>query len=156
MNYKLIILKTIELEGGYCNDENDAGGETNFGICKRNYPDLDIKNLTREQAVEIYKTDYYDKIQADKIENVKFRWKLFDMSVNIGQFQATKIIQKVLGITIDGVIGKETLDAMNSADYDAAIIDVVKEQMKYYIKIVINKPSQLCFLKGWCERAFTV
>ena len=154
MNYKLIILKTIGVEGGYCWDENDAGGETNFGICKRDNPDVDIKNLTKEQAIEIYKLKYYDTIQADRIDDVKFRWKLFDMAFNLGPETAVKIVQKVLNITVDGHVGDDTIGAINSADYDKVIIEIVKEQMKHYCRIVVGNPTQLCFLKGWCMRAF--
>ena len=45
-----IIEVVLKHEGGYVNDPNDLGGETNFGITKRFYPDVDIKNLTKEQA----------------------------------------------------------------------------------------------------------
>ena len=53
-----IIEITLEHEGGYVHDPNDLGGETNFGIAGRFYPDVDIKNLTIEGAKEIYKTIY--------------------------------------------------------------------------------------------------
>jgi lysozyme family protein len=52
MNYKEIIEITLHHEGGYVHDPKDLGGETNFGIAKRWYPDLDIKNLTEEEAAE--------------------------------------------------------------------------------------------------------
>jgi len=50
---------TLSWEGGYVNDFFDAGGETNMGISKKSYPDLDIKNLTVEQAKAIYYEDYW-------------------------------------------------------------------------------------------------
>ena len=55
IDWLIIIEKVLKHEGGYVNDPTDLGGETNFGITKRFYPDVDIKNLTKEQAVEIYK-----------------------------------------------------------------------------------------------------
>ena len=59
--------KVIGFEGGYTLDPKDPGGETNWGISKRAYPSIDIKNLTREGAKEIYKRDYWDRAQCDKI-----------------------------------------------------------------------------------------
>ena len=50
MTFEEIIDNVLESEGGYVNDKDDPGGETNMGISKRAYPDLDIKNLTREEA----------------------------------------------------------------------------------------------------------
>ena len=52
-------------EGGYTNNPNDPGGETNYGICKRNYPNLDIKGLTRAQAIAIYRRDYWRDRERD-------------------------------------------------------------------------------------------
>ena len=56
-NFEEIIEQVLEHEGGYVKDPKDLGGETKYGITKRFYPDVDIKNLTIEQAVEIYKKD---------------------------------------------------------------------------------------------------
>ena len=58
------------LEGGYVNNPNDPGGETNFGICKRSYPDLDIKNLTKDIAKEIYFKEYYDKCDKKELQKM--------------------------------------------------------------------------------------
>ena len=62
-----IIEITLHHEGGYVHDPTDLGGETNFGIAKRFYPDVDIKNLTKEGAKEIYKKDYWDKNKVDDL-----------------------------------------------------------------------------------------
>ena len=76
------ILHTLELEGGYVDHPDDPGGETNFGISKRSYPHLDIRNLTREQAIQIYVRDYWDQIPADLPDGL--RWMAFDSAVNHG------------------------------------------------------------------------
>ena len=52
-DFNEIIEKVLEHEGGYVNDPKDLGGETKYGITKRFYPDIDIKNLTIEQAKDI-------------------------------------------------------------------------------------------------------
>ncbi|KKK79728.1 hypothetical protein LCGC14_2830570, partial [marine sediment metagenome] len=52
-------------EGGYSNDKNDAGGETNHGISKRSYPELDIKNLTKDDAKKIFKRDFWNPLNLD-------------------------------------------------------------------------------------------
>ena len=62
-----IIEVTLHHEGGYVHDPKDLGGETNYGIAKRFYPDVDIKNLTKEGAKEIYKKDYWDKNKVDDL-----------------------------------------------------------------------------------------
>ena len=53
MTFEEAVKSVLKHEGGYVNDPKDPGGETNFGISKRAFPDLDIKNLTEEDAIEI-------------------------------------------------------------------------------------------------------
>ena len=67
ISFDEIIDITLKHEGGYVHDPKDLGGETNFGIAKRFYPDVDIKNLTKEEAKEIYKKDYWDRYKAEKL-----------------------------------------------------------------------------------------
>lgn len=72
---------TIGLEGNYSNDPDDPGGETKFGIAKRYHPNIDIKNLSLEQAKDIYYTEYWLPSGCD---NVPFPMDicLFDSAVN--------------------------------------------------------------------------
>ncbi len=51
----------IQNEGDYVLDKNDPGGETKFGISKRSYPTLNIRDLTLEDAKEIYYRDFWMK-----------------------------------------------------------------------------------------------
>ena len=65
--FEEIIDKVIEHEGGYVNDPDDPGGETKYGIAKKSNPDVDIKNLTIEQAKEIYWDKYWVPNKVDKV-----------------------------------------------------------------------------------------
>lgn len=67
-------------EGGYVNDPDDSGGETNFGISKRKYPEVDIKNLTDVSAMAIYRRDYWDRNNLDKY-SLPFCVAVFDSFV---------------------------------------------------------------------------
>ena len=62
-----IIEVVLEHEGGYVNDPDDAGGETKYGIAKRWYPSVDIKNLTKEQAKK-----YIIQTIGDEVSVMKF------------------------------------------------------------------------------------
>jgi len=132
------IQKTIALEGGYVNDPDDAGGETKHGIAKRWHSDVDIKNLTLEQAEVIYKKEYWDKLFLDSYSFPPFRWKLFDISVNQGTSTATAFLQML----------KSPKDTME------AVWELVEMQMKRYVNIVYNKPIQVKYIRGWTNRAF--
>ena len=73
----------LDHEGGLSENKNDPGGTTNWGISQRAYPSLDIKNLTIEQAKEIYKKDYWDKLNCDTIPS-PMDIIHFDTAVNMG------------------------------------------------------------------------
>ena len=118
-SFKEIIEKVLEHEGGYVNDPKDLGGETKYGITKRFYPDVDIKNLTIEQATEIYKKDYWDKNRVESLpQNL---WHIyFDMCVNMGKRTAVKVLQRAAvnrgrNIEVDGGLGPATVDALKGA-----------------------------------------
>ena len=95
MEFNDVIDKVLEHEGGYVNDPNDLGGETKYGITKRFYPDVDIKSLTKEDAKDIYKRDYWDKNKIDNLpDNLKHIF--FDMCVNQGRGTAVRVLQRAI------------------------------------------------------------
>lgn len=131
------IQKTIRLEGGYVFDEDDPGGETKYGISKRTYPDLDIKNLTPEMAEEIYKRDFWDKLGLDAYTNPRYQWKVFDISINMGRVTASGFSAQV--------IKKDTVDG---------VWELVEMQVKRYVNICKSNPKMLKYISGWINRAF--
>jgi len=101
----------IGAEGGYSNDKRDPGGETMYGISKRQYPDLDIKNLSLQHAKEIYYRDYWTPIEACRL-NERLAIYYFDCAVNQGVPTAKKLMQKHCRVAPDGIIGNATRLAM--------------------------------------------
>lgn len=149
----------LKNEGGHYFDKLDKGGETNFGICKRNYPNLDVWHLTREQAIKIYYCDYWLKGRFEQIPNEELGAKMFDLSVNMGIYAETLVLQRALraaGIAVDedGIFGEQTLAAVTFADQKVLMGTVKSEAAGYYRSIVSKDPSQKKFLKGWLNRAY--
>ena len=121
-NFDEIIEQVLEHEGGYVNDPTDLGGETKYGITKRFDPDVDIKNLTIEQATEIYKKDYWDRNKVESLpQNL---WHIyFDMCVNMGKRTAVKVLQRAAvnkgrDIEVDGGLGPATRKALKGVVLD--------------------------------------
>ncbi len=154
--FEEIIEQVLEHEGGYVNDPKDLGGETNFGITKRFYPDVDIKNLTKEQAKEIYKRDYWDKNRIESLP--RELWHIFfDMCVNMGRGTAVKILQRAANsrgrnIKVDGGLGPATIGALKGVEVER----VRAYRVKYYSDLVTKKPEQDKFYFGWFRRATEV
>ena len=155
--FEHIIDKVLEHEGGYVNDPYDKGGETKYGIAKRWFPDLDIKNLSKTDAINIYYNEYWNPSRADKLPN-DIKATYFDMCVNMGQRQAVKILQqainsrKVNKIEEDGLIGKITIE--NAGKVSKKRLQAYR--CLFYGKLVTKNPDQQRFYYGWFKRATTI
>jgi len=116
MTFEEIIPKILEAEGGYSNDSTDRGGETNFGISKNANKDIDIKGITEQEAIEIYRNKYWIPSKAEHLPS-ELRHQYFDMVVNHGQTGAVRILQQAMdGVKVDGIIGNKTLMASHGLD----------------------------------------
>ena len=149
----------IQNEGGYVFDKNDSGGETKFGITKRSYPSLNIKDLTLEDAKKIYYRDFWQKGKFEEIDDEKVATQLFDLSVNLGMRAAVIVLQRALrsvGKTVqeDGLMGPETLLATLNSDPRCLLAAIKSEAAGYYRQIAAKNPSQQKFLKGWLNRVY--
>jgi lysozyme family protein len=147
-------------EGGYSNDPQDAGGETKYGISKRSYPHLNIKNLTRDQAKQIYFVDFWMKCKCENIEDENIAAKLFDLAVHTGISQAVKLMQRALRaagtqVAEDGIIGPETLAAVSKTDSTDLLAAFRSEAAGYYRLILSKDPSYRRFIDGWINRAYS-
>lgn len=171
--------KTLGHEGGYNNVKGDAGGATNYGVSLRFLSDLfkskdwvdldnngkidaeDIKNLSKKDAKKIYFEDFWLKNKIDKIQNKEVAAKFFDMSVNMGLTQSTKILQRALNhfklfnLSEDGKIGPATLQAVNQTHGEQLLHMLRKECENFYTSLVERKPEYKKFLKGWLIRALS-
>lgn len=152
MNTREIIKKTVAVEGGFCNDPIDPGGATRYGISKRSYPTVDIENLTIDQAIEIYERDFWNRLKLSQFNSQRIAWKVFDIEVNTGR--GDELLQTALGLKADGQVGGKTLAAVNAADVETLMDELIELQAKRYCLIVAKTPPKLKFLVGWINRAF--
>lgn len=134
-------------EGGYVFNKADPGGETKYGISKRQYPDLDIKNLTLDQAKAIYLRDYWVPCHADTVPD-SIRFDLFDMAVNSGVTASIRIVQRAAGATMDGVFGPATLQACQSMDGSRLVARFNGARLAFMAELT-DWPS---FGRGWARR----
>lgn len=152
--------KTVGHEGGYVFDNDDPGGETNYGISKRSYPDLDIKGLTLDRAKDIYRNDYWLKLKCDEIDDQALAAELFDFGVNAGLRQSVKTAQKAVAllwkdIKIDGKIGPQTVGALKGYKDPVRLVIAMKSlRAMYYIELVRRKPALRKFIGGWLMRVW--
>ena len=148
-NFEDAIGVVLRNEGGYVWDGNDPGGETNFGISKRSYPNVDIKNLTVEEAKFFYKRDFW---KFDGINDQAVATKLLDAYVNMGR-SAIKIAQEIAVAPVDGEYGPHTEALINAISPTAFLMQYRSGLAQHYQNIVANNPAMGKFLAGWLRRA---
>jgi lysozyme family protein len=154
-------------EGGYVNDPVDPGGETNFGISKRMYPNLNIKTLTEQDAIAIYQKDFLERERFHFGLSNHITYKLTDIAINAGPHAAHAILQSALNhvigkkvLQVDGLLAK---DGGNTKKvYEQIIQDpnigedklmnaIIQHQKQYYKALDPKLVSK--YGKGWENRA---
>lgn len=143
-------------EGGYVNDPADPGGETRWGISKRAYGDLDIASLSKEDAEQIYRIDYWDACRCDDLPNL-LRLAVFDFAVNAGVRRSVRTLQSALNdcgatLTVDGFIGTKTISATVACNRGEVLDCFSTRRTLFYSRL----PTFRRFGRGWMRRTFNV
>jgi len=153
------VVVVLANEGETCTDHpDDAGGLTKYGISRRWNPDVDVENLTREEAIEIYRESYWEGEHYDELPP-EIAIKTFDLAVNMGKADAVKCLQRGLRasgfrVAVDGVLGPETWGAARRAKRAALLAALRSEAAGEYRLRVVRDATQVSFLDGWLNRAY--
>lgn len=144
---------TLKHEGGHLTEERakqlrDKGGETKYGISKASYPELDIANLTEEEAVAIYRRDYWERIRGDELP-LPVAFAAFDYAVNSGPGMAHRAIRQAVGLPQRGGLTPQVLRRLKSANP----VEVTRSVLKYRADhIALLSRQQPQFASGWQRR----
>ena len=117
-------------EGGYVDDPADPGGRTKYGISQRSYPDLDVRNLTKDNAIDIYWRDFWDKYRLDTDVAAAIRGKVFNMMVLMGPLPALSLAKKATSLD-----------------------DYRQKCVHHFEAVAAMHPMCAKYLKGWTRRA---
>jgi lysozyme family protein len=153
-NFNDSINFVLRWEGG---ETVDSGGFTKYGISQKSYPNLNIAALTIDDAKQIYRRDYWNKIFGDQIRDQSSALALFDYAVNAGPGKAIMDAQRVLnaagaGLNVDGGMGPLTLAAINARG-PAFAQDLTKFRNDFYKRLVEQNPEKYGqYLTGWLRR----
>lgn len=136
---KNIIRDKTGVEGGYVNNPNDRGGETNHGITRSvavdNQAKLhalfgwdgNMKNLTTDMAYWVYEARYWHPMYLDDVikRHPVIADKMFDVGINAGPPTVVRHIQTLLNlnnrmgklypdIKVDGWMGPKTISTLDA------------------------------------------
>lgn len=162
-NFDACLAHIFESEGGYGNDPDDHGGETNLGVTKASWADYlgrpiqagEMRALTKGAVTPYYRAEYWDKCRCDELP-VGLDYAVFDFAVNAGPRRAIKFLQQAVGVVNDGVIGPGTMAAVAKANPKEAIEQFSAAKSSFYKGIVDHDPTQKKFINGWLNRVEVV
>jgi len=143
-SFKTALPIVLKHEGGFVLHPRDPGGATNFGITiqtlsrARGQPASmdDIRKLTSAEASAIYRRFYWDVLRADELPR-GLDLALFDFAVNSGPPRAVAMLQRVLGVEADGLVGPITLAAARQADAADVIRSLTRRRLGFLSRLAI-------------------
>ena len=155
----------LSWEGGFANHPNDRGGATNKGVTiatwkaqgydKDGDGDIDVADLkliTNQDAINVVmKPHFWDRWKADQITSQSVANIVVDWVWGSGRYGITEV-QKLLGVTTDGIVGAKTLAALNQREPKMLFAQIKKARVAFIQRIVKRRPSQKVFEKGWFRR----
>ena len=150
-HFELCLQLVLKHEGGYVNDPDDPGGETNLGVTKKTYTNAggkkEMKDLTIEDVMPIYKKYYWDRVRADSLPR-GLDLSVFDFAVNAGAHRAIVKLQQCVDAEPDGIMGPKTIKAINACDLTRVLIEYTIARQQHYESLgIFNK-----YGKGWTRR----
>jgi lysozyme family protein len=163
MTFEVALPFVLQWEGGYVDDPDDPGGATNFGITQNTYTawlrpvaSRPVKLITTAEVQAIYRTNYWDAIHGNALPAI-IRPILFDCAVNQGVGYARKLLQWAVGAKQDGVIGTQTLAAVQAYNPELLARELLWARMLRYVALcrawkVAGKANPHKFLDGWIRR----
>jgi lysozyme family protein len=171
--FQKVIEKTLGHEGGYVNHPDDRGGPTNWGITQRvareNGYTGDMRNLSIQDAVRIYKAKYWAAPQFDRLAEIStlIAALLFDIGVNAGPTVGGRFLQRALNVLnrkgtdfadlkVDGAVGPATRTALSryrairGREGEVVLLGMIRAQLSvFYIEIAERNPNNESFVYGW-------
>jgi lysozyme family protein len=155
-----VLDRIMRREGGWSDHPDDRGGQTNYGVTlwtlRSVEPDAtedDLRALSQDEAKQILHTIYWMEAKFDRLTVApQVAELLLDTAVHSGAPNATKMLQRALGVKADGLIGPATAAAAFEVPQNQLMAELVSERMAFLFRLVQMDPSQGSFAVGWGNR----
>lgn len=173
-NFDTAYLPTAKSEGGYSDAKNDTGGETVFGLTRRDWPNWSGWNIVddikeqhgmptaitiinahaglKDSVKQLFKANYWKPIQGDLINDQQIANQAFDTAINMGVGTASKFLQQCAGVTVDLHVGPKTIAAVNAIESRRFYSCFLAKRKEKYDNIIAANPTQAKFKNSWYSR----
>ena len=151
MNFDTAFALLLGHEGDFSDHPADPGGRTRFGVTEAVAREVgykgDMRELPLDLAKRVYLERYWKPIRGNDLPP-GIRYATFDAAVNSGPAQATRWLQRALGVDADGLIGPKTLAAAYAQDMNALRLRMLAQRLRFMTGLT-NWPA---FSRGWARR----
>jgi len=165
-NFLRVMPHVFKHEGGYVDHPADPGGATNMGVTLetlsawrgRRVGKADVRALSRAEATEIYRRQYWSPIRGDELPG-GVDYAMFDFAINSGPRRAAEYLQRVVGADVDGHVGIHTLACVRARAPNEIVRQLCAARLRFLKRIRdrrTRKPLWLHFGKGWQRRVDAV
>jgi len=156
---------TKKWEGGWVNDPQDSGGETNIGITYKvwcsvfgNDNHARFMKMSNEDWFKVFKTLYWDSVKGDDYKCFSIAVIVTGMAWGSGSARAGITLQTALNklgkhVTVDGKVGMRTIEAANSCNDLELFDEIMRLRIAFFKSIGAVGKTNNKFLKGWLNRA---
>lgn len=90
---------------------------------------------------DFYKKEFWDKMKLDLVESEHKQLELMCFAINVSVKPCVKKLQELLNVLVDGIIGQQTINALN--DFNECLFDKLfdEEEKEYYdsLKASLNR-----------------
>lgn len=150
----------LTFEGIDSNHPLDRGGQTHYGLTLAAYQSYrpgsswaDLCTLSFDDVVDITTEIYALRPGFAKIQDPFVMWGVIDAAINSGPVEATKQLQRAVGVLPDGIFGRHTEEAVNNTNPERMFRRLIAHRIRHYGRIIRNDRLQAAFAAGWMERA---
>jgi len=166
-DFKISYEKTCKNEGGYTKDPHETWmgvdrveipGWDGWAVIDRLKSEADFPHSLSENAdllqkvEDFFRVNYWQPVHGDDINDQGVADKLYDACVNMGTGTAIRLMQKALGVGVDGSIGPITIGAINAASPEDLLSKFKAARIAHYENIVMNNPEDQKYLHSWISR----
>jgi lysozyme family protein len=170
-DFNTAIEVVLRHEGGFVDNPSDPGGATDYGVSARWLKSkglleqleegdktqdevMAIREMTKAQAMGFYKAYFWDFYKYQNLQAQPVATKVFDTGVNLGPSRSHRILQGILGLIPDGVLGPKTFAEANALSPSTLVVKFQTAQANFYRGLVAKNPKLSVFLSGWVNRAY--
>jgi lysozyme family protein len=158
-NFVQAIPYLLSDEGDKFTPNDEGRGPSKWGITLLSAHEIhpewtaaDIENLDRTGAQQFYLDWAWNRTHIGLINDQEIATKVLNLGANVGLASTVMWLQNAVGVKMDGILGPQTAEAVNSQDPNAVMTAMIAAGKAHYDSEVQEHPHLQQYYNGWMAR----